>query len=206
MLQVKWLIDYDSTIVDLCAAQFDLVEREFGVRYTHDHILAWDWDTWMPPEQSALVWGDRGFKSLDFQASLPAVPGALETIAALREATDDEFVVVSDRPDFLYDVTRDWLDRHGLAPARLIFTDRKTYPKAQCALAEGLTFVVEDAPHHGGDLARCDHIEHVYLLDYAYNRGIDLHDKLLRVPGWPAVLAHQAEVLGRIDRTKRNAA
>lgn len=182
----RWLVDLDSTTMATVDRQLALANERFGAAYSIDDITAWQWEDFIPAEVCAYVWGDEVFKHLDFHRTCPAVTGSVETARALL-ARGDAVFVVSDRPDVLFDVTRAWLNGHGLDAADLIFTDRQTYPKAAAAVDFRLCHVIEDAPHHAVDLAALDTIQRVYLLDYPYNRGVPLHPKVTRVRGWDEI-------------------
>lgn len=188
--QNRWLIDIDSTTMDTTLLQLQLANERFGSNFTIDHITAWQWEDYMPEEVCAYVWGDEVFKNLSFHAEAPTVRQSVETLRLMLDQGEILYFV-SDRPDRLYETTRAWLDGHGLSEAKLVFTDRETWPKKLAAKQFGLEYVVEDAPHHSVDLANTSFIKQVYLLDYPYNRSVPDHPKITRVSGWGEIAARE---------------
>lgn len=177
------LCDFDSTVFDLNQAQFDLIERELGVRITHDQITNWSWEECgcFTPEMVALVWGEQGFKNREFQLSTPPMTGAIQGLKALQSAGHTP-VIVSDRPAFMWDWMEEWFHRHGVR-VPIVLTDRKTYTKAEAVIDNGLDYVIEDADHHAKDLATIPQIKRVYLLNRAYNAHAQ-HRKITRFNDW----------------------
>lgn len=182
----RWLIDIDSTTMNTTGRQLVLANQKFDTSYTIDHITEWYWENFMPADVCEYVWGDEVFKSLDFHRECDTVQQSVETLRCMM-GQGEILYFVSDRPDRLYETTREWLDGHGLERAKLVFTDRETYPKIVAARQFNLEYVVEDAPHHSVDLANDPQIKGVYLLDYPYNRVVPKHPKITRVSGWEEI-------------------
>lgn len=189
----KYLLDFDSTLSATLFHQIEEVNNKFQTNYKPEDFVHWKTETILTEEQAEYMWKTL-FLSEDFQASCEPVPGAIEGAHRILGCSQGA-IVVSDRPQQLYDVTREWLDQQGLAQVPLIFTrsvhsesDQHSHimTKAQIAYLHKLTHVIEDAPHHAFGLAERDYIRHVYLLDTAYNRQIE-HPKIQRVKSWEEI-------------------
>lgn len=188
----KILLDYDSTLADTSQGRIDAINQQFGTHYSLDGVTTWfnDENGYMDEAHDGWSWGEECFLSLDWQANLKPVEGAIEGVKRLL-VEGHSGIVVSDRPLALFEVTRDWLDRQGLDTVRLLFTkhkasksgDHKGFTKSQAAFLYKLTHVIEDAPHHSKTLAERAYIDQIFLLDTPYNQGIT-HPKIKRVKGW----------------------
>lgn len=188
----KWLLDYDSTLADTQSLRLEWVNNQFGTTFTREDVASWH-SPIFSEEIAQWMWGPDCFMSEYFQASVPAVPHAIDGALRLLDAGHRP-MVVSDRPAELFEVTRDWLDRQGLDMIRLLFTSHKHslsvgkgMTKSQAAYLYKLTHVVEDAGHHADSLSNRSYIDKVYLLDMPYNREIN-GPKITRVDSWSEII------------------
>lgn len=190
---MKWLIDYDSTLADTHKPRIEAMNQKFGTHYRVEDFTTWSPPQFLEPEHDAWQWGTECFLNEDFQANCPPVEGAIEGMEVLL-AYGDHPIIVSDRPPCLFEVTRDWLDRHGLDVVRLLFTRHKHslndqisgLTKLQAAWQYRLQGVIEDSPHHSLNLAQKEYIDRVYLLDMPYNQDVS-HSKIQRVSSWKEI-------------------
>lgn len=187
----KWLIDYDSTLVDTFTAQIAALNARFNTEYTSDFFTKRRSEDLISQEEADFLWGSECFLSDELQRSAVPLKGALEGMRHLQEI-GEQMMIVSDRPQTLYNVTREWLDTNGLGFVRLLFTSHKesvsiptAYSLSKYEAAEyfGLTHIWEDAPHHAETFASMDSIERIFLLDKPHNRGIE-HPKIKRIADW----------------------
>ena len=191
------LLDYDATTADSFAAQVRRVNEEFGTDYTLSMFTSWRSEDLLTEEEADFMWGHRCFLNEDFQAALPPVDGAIETI---RNLLDEgfEFIIASDRPDSLYNVTRSWLNEHGLQDIHLIFTHHKqslntpvrkkpSLTKLEVIEQYGCTMAIDDAPHHATAFANLDIMQEIFLLDMPYNQQVPHHKKIFRCLDWQKV-------------------
>jgi 5' nucleotidase, deoxy (Pyrimidine), cytosolic type C protein (NT5C) len=187
----RWLVDYDSTLAETFLEQLRITNQEFDTEYEDSMFVTWRSEDYMPEAHASFMWGPDVFLSECWQLSVPPVPGAIEGCQRLLDQ-GEHLMIVSDRPPALFDVTRQWLDDHGLDMVRLLFTSHKassmiptkdSISKYQAAARYKLDHVVEDAPHHAETFANKPWIERVYLLDRPCNRKVD-HPKIRRVHSW----------------------
>lgn len=188
----KWLIDYDSTLVNTFERQIQELNLEYGTTYTEEDFTDWE-NLHIPDDHRSYLWSDDVFLNRDFQLSCEPLPNAIHKIGEIIDERREKAFVISDRPLALYTVTREWLNAHYLEDLPLIFTrspyggsmykERAEHSKSRMAYYKRLTHVVEDAPHHALKLANRKWVENVYLLDKANNRHIE-HPKITRVSGW----------------------
>lgn len=189
-----WLIDYDSTLANTFQRQVEELNKEFGTNYTEEDFKDWGMIN-LPQEQIEYLWSDDVFLSEEFQMSCQPLPGAIEKLSEILDWRGEKAYVISDRPQVLYGVTREWLDQQGLGDMELIFTrsphsksdqNMAIHSKSRMAYYKRLKKVVEDAPHHSLALAQRSYIDKVYLLDKANNRHIE-HPKIQRIVGWEEI-------------------
>lgn len=185
----KWLFDYDSTIVDTLGGVLQKVNEHFGTQYTIQDAISWKTEDYMARVHADYMWSDACFFNEDVQYNLQPVAGAIEGIHKILE--DHKGIIVSDRNPKLFDVTRAWLDAHGLDVVRLLFTRNIHSPrggyegmtKSQVAYLYKLDTVVEDAPHNAVSLSNREYINMIYLLDQPYNQDVE-SGKITRVNNW----------------------
>lgn len=196
----RFCIDYDSTLAATDLARLEALNAQFGTNYVLSDITDWNWTAEnYPEEHETWQWGPECFMNEEFQYYVPSVPGAIEGVQALLHA-GHQAIIISDRPDSLFDVTRAWLDERGLGTVRLFFTRHKAslstgttgLTKQQAVVLFKLTEVVDDGPHHAEMFASKPHIERVFLLDRPYNQEVD-HPKIIRVSGWDEITSRIVE-------------
>lgn len=188
------LVDYDQTLCATQQALLDVCNVRFGEAFTSKDITSWLTEKHLPLEYVTYMWGADGFLNVDVQANANPVDGAIQGMLALMDAGHQP-MIVSDRPPELFEVTRDWLDRHGLDMVRLLFTrhkhskntSTKGMTKVQAAYLYKLDTIIEDAPHHAEAFALKPYVDHIFLLDMPYNQLI--HDeKVQRVHSWSDIV------------------
>lgn len=168
----------------------DQCNKEFGTTYTKNDLTEWLTENILPADVAKYMWGPECWMNEDVQANAAPVEGALEGIQQLL-ANDHHLMIVSDRPASLFEVTRDWLDRNGLADIRLLFTRHKHsqnqsnehMTKLQAAYLYKLRMMIDDSPHHPLQFAEKDYVDRVYLLDMPYNQKT-AGEKIVRVSSW----------------------
>lgn len=192
----KWLIDFDATLADTFLLQLDTINKKFNTCYTEDDFPTWSTEDVLPPDIVEFMWSDKVFLSEEFQMAVRPVPHAILGVQKLMRC-GDECMVVSDRPQALYEVTARWLAAHGLPNLPVIFTRSvhsksdqllSIMTKSQIAYLYRLTHVVEDSPHHSIALAERSYVDKVYLIDKLCNRHIE-HPKIQRIKTWEEVEA-----------------
>lgn len=172
--------------MDFHTGVFAKINERFGTSYDISQAVTWDFSEMMPQDHCEFLWGSECFHCPELQAGLEPVPGALKAIHTML-GVGEELVIVSDRPETLFEPTCLWLSEHGLGQLPVVFTNRSSYPKVKAAQELELQFVVEDSPHNATDLCRAYFIEHTYLLNMPYNQAVDDKDNLTRVRGWTDV-------------------
>ena len=202
----RYMIDFDSVLSNTFKHQIERVNEQFGLTLTHDDFTSWDVSDVLNEEQESYMWGNQVFFNNDFQMECTAVEGAVDTVLWLRDQ-GYECVVVSDRPQALYEATRVWLDVRGLTiPLMLTRSlvsksdqDPNIPTKQDIARELHLTRIVDDAPHHAEAFSVMPEVDIVYLMDTPSNQHVESHSKILRVYGWDEI--EYAEM--RIDQLQR---
>lgn len=190
----RWMIDFDSVLSNTFKHQIERVNQKFGILLSHEDFTDWDVNKVLNEEQASFMWGDQVFLNDDFQRECTAVPHAVETVSWFL-GQGHECVVVSDRPQALYDATRDWLDIRGLTiPLYLTRSvvsksdQDASIPTKQDVVRElNLTRIVDDAPHHAEAFSTMPDIDVVYLMDTPSNQHVWQHHSIVRVFGWDEI-------------------
>lgn len=179
------LVDIDSTTFDTHGLSIQLTNEHFGTAYTGE-----DFDDWHNPEKVALEhtvwrWSNECFGNPEFDRRLSPKEDAVRVIQRLTEQKHD-VTFVTDRPIDMYDVTRQLLDRHGLATYPLIFTEGTGLNKVQVCDLLRISTIIEDSPSHATTASKVDFIQRVFLFDYEYNRDVQF-EKVRRVTTWKEI-------------------
>jgi uncharacterized HAD superfamily protein len=192
---MKVLLDFDAVTSNTFKEQIDFVNTKFKKKYTLQTFNTWHSEDILPEEEAAFMWGDQCFLNNDWQLKVKPVEGSVETIKWLREHSVN-FIIATDRPDCLVDVTKAWLQKNGIGDIKVFFTQHPNSlspqtdnlnTKANVVSEYGLNIVIDDAPHHAETLAEVPCVEHVFLFDSPYNVNTE-HDKITRVFTWFHIL------------------
>lgn len=167
-------LDLDGVLVHSIPRWIAVLNREAGAGYGPDDLP----ETHSSPE--------RSYHSNQNEVEMLILPGPVaggpEAVQSLLGG-GHELVVITARHPRLRGLTQAWLDYHGVPVHRLHFLEGAS--KAPTALAEGLDFMVEDAPHNALALAQAG--VPVLLFGTPYNRAVQ-HPLIRRCDGWNAVL------------------
>jgi len=197
----KWLIDFDSVLSNTFVHQIEKLNEEFGLSMTHEDFFDWDTRKFLTKEQADFMWGPEVFLNEDFQIECTPIEGGRQFLQKLV-ARGDDFVVVSDRQDALYDVTSRWLERN-IGSCKLFLTKSPKYMGSQSSgmtkqdvvVDLGLNKIVDDAPHHAVPFASIESVERVYLMNTPSNQHVEETDKIVRAHGWSHVERMERVVL-----------
>ncbi len=145
-----------------------------------EKVYGWDEDEYL---QFYRRYGER------IHAEAVPAEGAAEALESMRE--NYRIHVVTARLQRWEQVTREWLQRHGMTHDRLHFTDLKT--KEDVCAAHDIGVLVEDSPRH----LKPVHEEGtaVVIFDNPYNRHVDLRNSR-RVEKWSQVPQAVRELIG----------
>jgi uncharacterized HAD superfamily protein len=78
-------------------------------------------------------------------------------------------LIITSRPDGCKEMTKIWLDKHGISYKDIIHTDDK---KSFCKKHK-INYMIEDNPHQVREIASAG--IGVFMLDYPYNRDIEAY-------------------------------
>ncbi len=192
-------VDFDDVLCETARTFLEVVEREFGRRFTFEELRWFDLDKafQLTPEQLDRLMAF--VHAPEVLIDMPPMPGAVETLRAWSEA-GVQVQVVTGRPPRTAAVCREWLRRHGVPWQGLLFVDKYGRSHAEADGAEacspaqlaGMEFslAVEDAPTMVRYL-----IEHTRIPVAVFNRpwnacleaelGAPLPAHVRRVDGWP---------------------
>lgn len=188
-------VDFDDVLCETAREMTGLARREFSRTVSFEDIAHFDLSR-------SFRLGPREYERFmdivhteDFLAALPALPGCREVLT--RWSRDGyRIFVVTGRPPASYEMSRHWLDAHGIPYARLIFVDK--YRRAHRApqgvdavsmadlMRVNFDFAVEDAPEMIRTLAR--HAAYpILLMDRPWNRDIKESHRIKRCGGWSEI-------------------
>jgi 5'(3')-deoxyribonucleotidase len=184
-------LDLDDVVVDFFQGVIDAMGREFAVFIDKADVTEWDKN---PVKEFA--WKDYGWKSWwDWMqerdwlwSTFPAIPGAIGSINALREAGHEPELLTS-KPKWAESQVWTWLGRWKPAVNRVTITDLET-PKHRRSDADVL---VDDKPSNVLDWLKSDKHREAILFDQPWNRSVDVlapvaGGRLWRAKNWEDVL------------------
>ncbi len=113
--------------------------------------------------------------------SLAPVELAADSINSI--AREHEVYIISARFHVHYDITLQWLKKHGINVEKVIFTEGKG--KSGICIENGIDVFIEDSARNALELA--DHGIKVILYSTEYNSSIQRED-IIRCDNWPCIL------------------
>lgn len=171
-------IDLDNTVLDATSAYLDCFNRVSGLSLSHKDVddfylyRLYGWDT----EQYQNVYHQFGH---EIHWNSKPYPMSVEIIQELFN--EHQLSVITARPAFFQDVTREWLKHYDIPYHNIIFTENKLL---ECENS-GVDLLIDDGPHYAMEFA----LEHkpVILFHQPYN--INIHSNLMvhRVSHWSQV-------------------
>lgn len=208
-------VDFDDVLCETAAGLTRLLAREFGKTVDVEDIHEFNLEMSFGLTATECAYLMEVAHRPDILAALPAIAGAVETI---RRWADDGIptVVVTGRPASAYTASRDWLARHQVPVADLLFLDKYQRHDA-CAAGDvhvlspedlrhrDFLAAVEDSPAAIALLA-ADPDHHILVFDQPWNRdvtpeSVDAAGRLERCRSWhivdAAVRRLAAHVRGR---------
>lgn len=171
-------VDMDDVLCETARGLLSVLEREFDRRVAFDQIHDFDLTVsfGLTPNELerffALVHRPEPLLALD------PLPGAIETVRAWS-AAGAEIAVVTGRPAHTRDISRRWLERHGVPHRELTFVDK--YGRAGSASEDEEVLPLESLRRDSYRLAVEDSLPTarflaergmpVLLVDRPWNRG-----------------------------------
>ena len=111
-------IDFDDCLCETARHFSGLIKKLFGVDVPYEKIRHFDL-------QRSFSLTDEQFEEMMIEAHTPKVllsyeetPGTVETVNGFLDE-GHEVSIITGRPFFAYEASREWLDRHGLERVRL---------------------------------------------------------------------------------------
>ena len=195
-------VDFDDVLSQTALALAGLLEREFGKTVAFDDIHAFNLSESFGIDAGELQHlMELGHQS-DFLAGFEPVPGARAGLAHWAEQ-GYAVEIVTGRPAATFAASKDWLERHDMPFADLVFVDkysRTLMPEgADRALtldalyARDYVLAVEDAPHMAG-LLLAHMTMPVAVMDRPWNLKHPIaegpaRERLFRCRDWAALTA-----------------
>lgn len=134
-------IDFDDCLCETARDFSGLIERMFGIDVPYEKIRHFDL-------QRSFSLTDEQFEEMMIEAHTPKVllsyeetPGAVETVNGFLDE-GHEVSIITGRPFFAYEASREWLDRHGLERVRLYCLNK--YGRDAFIKDSGFSLEVED--------------------------------------------------------------
>ncbi|MFQ5839205.1 MAG: HAD family hydrolase [Candidatus Methylomirabilales bacterium] len=182
-------LDLDDVLADSLPRFVEAFRESFG-RAVAPEGFRWepfrDFPDIDPAAQQAFL---ARLDSAEFFGTVPPMPGAPEAVRALRQA-GHALVIVTGRPVVYGKTTREWLERHGIAPYidGVVHRDgmRSAAHKVAAVRRYRLDGLVEDEYAIAWYAVEQD--VPVLLFDRPWNRK-SLRPGLVRVHSWPEVLS-----------------
>jgi uncharacterized HAD superfamily protein len=170
-------IDIDNVISLTDPAIRGLFRDLWGVRLDQEQVVHYQYrrcGVTVEQERAALeVFRERTCTELE------VVPGAIESLRLLQGRY--RLVLVTSRNPVIMEKTRDWLR------AREVPHDLLVFDEAKHRTGHDFDFFIEDNGDFAMSLAEAG--ISTFLFDYPWNRWVEPHPRIRRVPGWQEVLA-----------------
>ncbi|MFH1715152.1 MAG: HAD hydrolase-like protein [Elusimicrobiota bacterium] len=176
-------LDLDGIIADTDTALRAYIKELFGETITRDQITSFFYEDCLnfSDEKISHFW--REFNKNNGWGEIKSVNGALETLNTLKNKY--KYIIVTSRPENLFNVTRDWLEKHNLNYEELIVTSKKNKSDILREGGWNISCFIEDRVDFATDIAKSD--IPVLLYDYPWNQSENLHKNIKRVFSWQEI-------------------
>jgi 5'(3')-deoxyribonucleotidase len=178
-------IDLDGVVADFNVGWMERYNRQFDKQLHHTQVVSWDGLhglTHFETMDEFWDWASSGPSTIFRE--LPAIPGAVETMAEL--ALEHRIVIVSSKFDWAIPDTLEWLAEQRILAREIHFVWDKT--RVPCDV------YLEDSPANLEALVAAHPRSLVCRMVRPWNRPLD---GALDVPDWPAFQAAVQAWAGR---------
>ncbi|RMH59512.1 MAG: hypothetical protein D6679_01730 [Candidatus Hydrogenedentota bacterium] len=160
------LLDLDNVLADFETVYRGLINDITNRNATREEITDYSFAKalGLSPEENALVW--RTFNEREMWRDLEPFPYARELVERLKRFA--ALAVVSNRPEAVFDLTREWLERNGIEVDEVYVTESPSKREYLRGKGKRPVLVIEDAPVHAREFSE-ERIP-VILLDAPWNR------------------------------------
>jgi uncharacterized HAD superfamily protein len=184
-------LDFDDVLMDFYPSLCLFHNENYGTSLSKEDVHSYyiqDIFGCTTEEAMERVW--NFYHSTKHHDAKP-VSGAMEALQVLEEEYD--LHIITARPESVREVTESWINTHfpkmfkGIHFTNQFFGVTKKTTKAEVAQKEGVTFFIDDAPHHAEEVAEI--AEQVFLFDAPWNNThATSKENITRVTSWPEVL------------------
>ncbi len=181
---MRIVCDMDDVLASLVDPFLRFENSQYGTSFTREDIKTYDfWEHIGCTKEEGVEKLDRFFATPAF-ANLPVVGGAIKGVGAL---SDHELYIVTSRPKYTADVTRDWAERKFPNTfSDIKFSQTWTNPEANkgksgLCKSLGAELIVEDCLAYASECAEKG--IRAVLLDNPWNQGEELNG-VIRVYSW----------------------
>ena len=191
-------VDIDDVLADFVGAFVEYSNKYWHGDYQNDDYSE-DWAAFWRVDYQEMIRRREEMKRTDFNATLPIIDGARETLERLKPNYD--FAAITSRPRDITDVTNCWLARNfpkifreiyyagiwDIVPGEHQNPVRQTMNKGKmvCEIV-GASYLIDDQPKHVNGAADLG-VTGLLFGGYGWNRDAEIRAGVVRVAGWSAV-------------------
>lgn len=171
MTPLHFGVDVDGVLAHHLPSMLAIVEELTGLRLHPDQVTDYYFAGLVPREQMEHVFE----RCMECAFELPPMPH----IELVNDLPGRVTIVTHRHEDAAGEVTRAWLQHHGIRHEGLVFT------RGLKSETGAFDFFVDDAPHNALDVAGAGTT--LFLMEQPYNRTMDLGEhaeRIVRVRGW----------------------
>lgn len=171
-------IDIDGVIADSDPVYRMFIKKYLGKDLKREEVTSFFYEDCLGISSGEMdkVWDlfneEQGWNIIE------PVEGAVECLN--KFSSKNKIFVISSRPAFLENVTRNWLEQYRIKYDKLILTDG--LPKLDAVKNLGITHFIEDRLDYAVEMAK-NGIK-VLLFDYPWNQCDEKQPNLFRVKNW----------------------
>lgn len=193
-------VDFDDVICDTARGLLKVTKDLFGVDVPFEKLFCFDLQCALGLTEEQFVKMMQKGHEEESLISLTEIPGAVETLNKWIDEGND-VQVVTGRPFYTYNVSRKWLDEHGLSRIKLIHVDKYGREKFYNSAIGNLSldefssykydFAVEDSPLAFKSLEAMKDCT-VAVMDRPWNKEAELKERFHRCSSWQEIIALKA--------------
>ena len=182
-------VDCDDVLVPMAPLILEYYEKTYGTHIELKDFYSRDLSIWGVPDIATAIERVEAYTRTEECQHTKPFEDAIKSIHEL--AKYHELHLVTGRPDFLTEATKNMLTQHfpGIFTS-LEFTNffgQKARSKADVCMQLSADYLIEDHLHHASVVAECG-TKVLLFGDYPWNQSKQLPDNIQRVHDWPEVV------------------
>lgn len=184
-------VDLDEVLADFISALIDFHNYTYGTSFTKNDFHSYEFhEVWGGTREEAIQ-KVYDFHKTAYSENIQPVAGSIEGVESLKRNGYTLSIITSRQYDFI-DLTKKWLRKYFPDKfSSMYFTNSHsqngvTIKKSEICSRLNVDKLIDDRADNANECAMSG--TEVFLLDYPWNRNVNLSPKVTRVKSWQELL------------------